>query len=89
MQTITATDLARNTRNILDRVATSGECVLVERNHVVVAQIVPSSSTNLPQLTAAQVLAGLTFPALTPAQANAWLEDSKNSFSNAVGDPWA
>ena len=33
MQTISATELARNTREILDRVATQGETVAIERNH--------------------------------------------------------
>lgn len=31
MTTVTATDLARNTREILDRVATRGEVVIVEK----------------------------------------------------------
>ena len=41
MQTISATELTRNTREILDRVATRGETVTIERNHTMVAQIMP------------------------------------------------
>ena len=85
MQTISATDLARNTREILDKVASRGETVIIERNHTTIAQIMPP-----PQImTAAQALAGLTFPLLTPAQATAWLKDSKGDFGDGVRDPWA
>ena len=85
MQTITATDLARNTREILDNVASRGETVAIERNHTMIAQIMPPQRT----MTASQVLAGLTFPMITPAQATAWLKDSKEDFGDAVLDPWA
>jgi antitoxin (DNA-binding transcriptional repressor) of toxin-antitoxin stability system len=85
MQTISATDLARNTREILDTVASRGETVAIERNHILIAQIVPPVRT----MTASQALAGLTFPVLTPAQAAAWLTDSRQDFGDAVRDPWA
>ncbi len=38
MQTISATDLARNTREILDKFASRGESMVVERNHIMIAQ---------------------------------------------------
>lgn len=85
MQTITATDLARHTRQILDQVASRGEHVLVERNHTVVAHILPPART----MTAAQALDGLVFPVFTPAQASTWLTDSKQVFTDTVRDPWA
>ena len=85
MQTISATDLARNTRKILDSVASRGETVVVERNHTMIAQIVPPERT----MTAAQALAGLTLPVLTQKQAATWLKDSKDAFDEAVRDPWA
>jgi len=85
MQTISATDLARNTREVLDQVASRGETVVIERNHTVIAQIVPPERT----MTASQALAGLALPVLTPAQAIAWLRDSKEGFGDAVLDPWA
>ena len=83
MHTISATDLARNTREILDKVASQGETVAVERNHIVIAQIVPPERT----MTAAQALAGLQ-PMLTPKQAAAWLKDGKEDFEQAVRNPW-
>lgn len=83
MQTITATDLARNTRKILDAVAGQGETVLVERNHVTIARIVPPQ----PAMTASQALAGFQ-PLLTPKQAAGWLRDSRNAFDEELADPW-
>ena len=85
MQTISATELTRNTREILDRVATRGETVTIERNHTMIAQIMPPQKA----MTAAQALAGLSFPILTPQQAGSWLQDSKDGFGDSVRDPWA
>ncbi|EAR22414.1 type II toxin-antitoxin system Phd/YefM family antitoxin [Nitrococcus mobilis] len=84
MQTISATELARHTREVLDKVASRGESVAIERNRIMIARIVPPE----PTMTAAQALAGLT-PMLTPEQAARWLEDSKEDFDEAVRDPWA
>lgn len=84
MQMITATDLARNTRKILDKVASRGETVAIERNHIVIAKIVPPEQT----MTAAQALDGL-LPMLTPTQGAEWLKDSKEDFDQAMRDPWA
>ena len=84
MQTISATDLARNTREILDRVTSAGETVAVERNRTTIAHIVPPKRT----MTAAQALAGLQ-PMLTPKQAAAWRQDSQGHFDETVRDPWA
>lgn len=95
MPTVSATDLARNTREILDRVFSQGETVAIERNNTLIAQIMPPQRT----MTAAQALAGLSQPTLTVQQGTAWLHDSKDSdhqadetgdaVGNAVRDPWA
>ena len=45
MHTISATELTRNTREILDRVVTRGEIVTIERNHTMIAQIMPPLKT--------------------------------------------
>jgi antitoxin (DNA-binding transcriptional repressor) of toxin-antitoxin stability system len=79
MQNISATELTRNTLEILDRVVTRGEIVTIERNHILIAQI----------MTASQALTGMVLPILTPQQASAWLQDSKDSFGDMVPDPWA
>ena len=84
MQTISATDLARHTRQILDLVASRGETVAIERNNIMIATIMPSEVT----MTAAQALAGLR-PMLTPRQAAAWQQDSHGDFDETLRDPWA
>ena len=84
MQAISATDLARHTRQILDAVASRGETVLIERNHVMIAKIMPSEVT----MTAAQALAGLC-PMLTQRQGAAWQKDSDGGFGETLRDPWA
>jgi hypothetical protein len=85
MQIVSATDLARNTREILDLVASNGETVAIERNHTMIAQIMPPQRT----MTASQALTGLPIPVFTPKQAAAWLQDSRQDFVDAVRDPWA
>ncbi|WP_250476027.1 type II toxin-antitoxin system Phd/YefM family antitoxin [Caballeronia sp. GAFFF1] len=84
MHTITATELARQTRQILDAVARDGETVIIERNNVPVARLLPAEQA----MTAAQVLAGLPTN-LTQQQAKAWLSDSRADFDDALRDPWA
>jgi antitoxin (DNA-binding transcriptional repressor) of toxin-antitoxin stability system len=84
MQTISATELARNTREILDKVASRGETVVIERNSTMIAKIVPPEIT----MTAAQAFSGLKFPILTLQQAKAWLKDSKGQFDQTVRSPW-
>jgi antitoxin (DNA-binding transcriptional repressor) of toxin-antitoxin stability system len=84
MQVISATDLARHTRQILDLVASRGETVAIERNNIMIATIMPSEVT----MTAAQALAGLR-PMLTPRQAAAWQQDSHGDFDETLRDPWA
>jgi antitoxin (DNA-binding transcriptional repressor) of toxin-antitoxin stability system len=85
MQTISATELVRNMREVLDAVAIGGQSVTIERNSVMIAKIVPPEKT----MTARQALAGLELPMLTPAQGRAWLKDSKENFGDEVRDPWA
>jgi antitoxin (DNA-binding transcriptional repressor) of toxin-antitoxin stability system len=84
MQAITATELSRNTRKILDKVSIGGETLAVERNNALIAKIVPAE----PSMTAAQALAGLPPPMLTAAQAAAWLSDSRQAFDDTVRNPW-
>jgi antitoxin (DNA-binding transcriptional repressor) of toxin-antitoxin stability system len=86
VHTISATDLARNTREILDQVASTGQAISVSRNQTVIAQIVQPQSL----MTASQALDGLpTTPALSKKQANDWLKDSKAAFVESVRNPWA
>lgn len=85
MNTVSATELTRNTREILDRVVTRGETVTIERNHTMIAQLMPPQKT----MTASQALAGLVFPIMTPQQGSSWLQESKDGFGDTVRNPWA
>ncbi|AOJ33414.1 type II toxin-antitoxin system Phd/YefM family antitoxin [Burkholderia metallica] len=84
MPTITATELARNTRQILDQVAQRRETVVVERNQTVIARLVPAE----PVMNAAQALEGLP-QTLGAEDAARWLRDSRTGFEDGVRDPWA
>ena len=83
METISAAELARNTNEILDRVA-NGEIITIKRNHTLIAQIVPSG----PTMTAVQALAGLRHM-LAAGQGAAWLNQRMEEFDNMVRDSWA
>ena len=83
MHTVSATELIRNVREVLDRIASGGETVMVERNGAVAARIAPPERT----MTAAQALAALR-PVMTLDQAAAWQRDSRETFDAAVRDPW-
>jgi len=82
MPVISASDLARNTSAILERVLT-GETVSVMRNRTEIAHIVPAKRT----MTAAQAVAGLERK-LTAAEGKSWLKDSLGEFGEEVRDPW-
>ena len=73
------------TPEILDKVASHGETVSVERNKTLIAQIIQPRRI----MTAAQALAGLALPPLSAARAAAWLKNSKGDFDDAVRDLWA
>ena len=83
MHVISASDLARNTSEILERIL-GGESVSVMRNRTEIAHIVPAKRT----MKAAQALDGLAGK-LTPAEGSAWLKESRGDFDEAVTDPGA
>ena len=82
MQTISASDLARNTSAILERILI-GETISVMRNRTEIAHIMPAKRT----MNAAQAIAGLGGK-LTAAQGDSWLKDSRGEFDEEVRNPW-
>ena len=82
MQIISASDLARNTSAILERIL-MGETIRVMRNRTEIAHIVPAKRT----MKAAQAIAGLE-GGLSPAQGESWLKDSRGEFDEEVRNPW-
>ena len=82
MEIISASDLARNTSAILERIL-MGESVSVMRNRTEIAHIVPAKRT----MKATQAIAGLE-GGLSAAQGESWLKDSRGEFDEEVGNPW-
>ncbi len=73
MKTITATELARNVRRTLDRVALQGEEVVIERNHRKVAKLVRGQF----EQNAIEAMADL-YRTLPDDAAATWEADSKS-----------
>lgn len=87
MKTITATELARNLRAILDQVRETGEEYIVERGRQPVARVTPTPGT----MTAADALADL-YRTLDPTVAETWERDARRGdemLSDELHDPWA
>jgi antitoxin (DNA-binding transcriptional repressor) of toxin-antitoxin stability system len=90
MKTITATELARNLRRILDRLAAEGEEIIIERNHQQIARLVPGPGRQ----TALEAMADL-YRTLPDDAAATWEADSKRvrfkgrKLDQGVRDPWA
>jgi antitoxin (DNA-binding transcriptional repressor) of toxin-antitoxin stability system len=90
MKTITATDLARNLRRILDRLAIEGEEIVIERNHEQVARLLPGPARQ----TALEAMADL-YRTLPVDAAATWEADSRKGrwkgsrLDKGIRNPWA
>lgn len=90
MRTITATDLARNLRRILDRLAIEGEEIVIERNREQVARLLPGPARQ----TALEAMADL-YRTLPEDVAATWQADSRKGrwkgslLDRGIRDPWA
>lgn len=86
MRTITATDLSRNFRVMLNRVEFQHEELLIMRNNFPVARLVPGPAT----MTAAEAFADL-YRTLPEDAGKSWLTDSRldGNQNDEVRDPWA
>ncbi len=90
MKTITATELARNLRRVLDRLAIEGEEIVVERNHEQVARLLPGPGRQ----TALEAMGDL-YRTLPDDAARTWEADSRQSrwkgrrLEQGVRNPWA
>lgn len=72
MKTITATELSRNLRDVLDRLAIEHEEIIIERNHRQVARLIPGPG----QQTALEAMSDL-YRTLPMEVAEGWLEDAR------------
>jgi antitoxin (DNA-binding transcriptional repressor) of toxin-antitoxin stability system len=88
VKTITATELARNLRQVLDHLVNEGEEIVVERNHREIARIVPGPGHQ----TALEAMSDL-YRTLSPEAAAGWAENGRKPASDTVEegvrDPWA
>ena len=88
MQTITATELARNLRQVLDRLAVEQSEIVIERNHQPVGRLLPGAW----RMTALEALADL-YQTLPDAAGKDWLTDSRSTdlvdvVAEEILDPW-
>jgi PHD/YefM family antitoxin component YafN of YafNO toxin-antitoxin module len=87
MRTVTATELARNFRDMLDKVEFKREELVIIRNNHEVARIIPGPAT----MTALEAMADI-YRTLPEEAAHGWLEDSlpvNDHLADEVRDPWA
>ncbi len=84
MRTITATELARNLRQVLDQLVSDQEEIVVERNQQQVARILPVPGRQ----TALEAMADL-YRTLPEDAAAWWLDESRHgALSEEIRDPW-
>ncbi len=74
MRTITATEFARNLRQVLDRPATEPEEIIIERNSRQICRLLPGPGS----MTALEAMADL-YRTLPEAAGHDWLQDSWNT----------
>ncbi len=90
MKTISATELARNLRRILDRLAIEGEEIVIERNREQAARLLPGPARQ----NALEAMVDLYRTLPENAAAN-WERDSSkgrwkgSKLDKGVRDPWA
>jgi antitoxin (DNA-binding transcriptional repressor) of toxin-antitoxin stability system len=89
MKTITATELARNLRRVLDRLATGGEEIVIERNREQVARLLPGPARQ----SAMEAMSDL-YRTLPESAAATWEADSRSGrwkgarLDEGLRDPW-
>jgi antitoxin (DNA-binding transcriptional repressor) of toxin-antitoxin stability system len=90
LKTISATELARNLSEILNRLAVEREEIVIERNHRQIARLTPGPG----RLTALEAFADL-YRTLPEDAGATWEADSRaaglrgDRLSKGVRDPWA
>lgn len=88
MKTVTATQLARNTKEVLEQLAASGGEVVVVRNHRQVARLIGGPARQ----TALEAMADL-YRTIPQDAATDWQKDGRDAVSGqlvdeGVRDPW-
>lgn len=89
MRTITATELSRNMRQILNQLLIEGQAVIIERNHREVGRLIPGPGRQ----TAIEAMADL-YQTLSSDTGRTWEKDSRRGLGSqqlnrGMRDPWA
>lgn len=87
MRTMTATEVSRNFRKVLDSLERGHEEIVVVRHHHPIARIIPGTA----RMTALEALADL-HRTLDEKEGEAWLKDAAGADRLLVAerrDPWA
>ena len=87
MVTMTATEVNRKFRQVLDSLANNGQEIVVIRNHQPVARLIPGT----PRMNALEALADL-HRTLDNCEADSWLQDmavADRPVGKELRDPWA
>lgn len=86
MQEITATQLARQLKQVLNRVEFKGEEIIVFRNNHAIARLIPGP----PHMNAFEALSDL-YRTLPDKVSQNWLKDSRSFSQNLdeLKDPWS
>ncbi|MGH7814324.1 MAG: type II toxin-antitoxin system Phd/YefM family antitoxin [Candidatus Binataceae bacterium] len=90
MKNITAAELARNLREVLDRLAANGEDLVIERNNRQVARLIPGPG----RMTALEAMVDIyrTLPERAAATWEAGIRAGRlkhDRLPRGVRDPWA
>ncbi len=88
MKTITATELARNLRQVLDRLAAEGGEIVVERNRRQVARITGVASHQTALEAMADLYRTLPEDAAIDWQGESRADSARNDINTGVRDPW-
>jgi len=88
MRTITATELARNLRQVLDSLASEPEEIIIERNRRQIGRLLPGPGS----MTALEAMADL-YRTLPEEAGRGWLKDSQGTelgetLAAEIRDPW-
>lgn len=86
MRSITATELARNLRQVLDNIMSTHEEYVIERNHQQIARIIPGPGSQ----TALEAMADL-YRTLPEDAAGNWLKESRDIegiLDEEIRNPW-
>jgi len=87
-RTLTATEVARNFREVLDLVERSGESVRIERHGHIVAELGPAHSVE-PHLTWGELIEFLRKLGTPDPEFVRDVEEAHRAINQPIRDPWA